>query len=175
MHDTCVIFNPTAGKNRAGRRLRNLQKDWAGRVDFLPTQGPGHAVELAVSGRTNGYRVVTAAGGDGTVHEVVNGLAPGSAARRAVCHRAHRLGQRFRPQSRLASNRNPGTVCTVDAGVVRDPPAGRRRVLHLLPGSGIQRGRHPRIAKVRGFKAWPSTAWQRCEPCGTAIAVRPWK
>lgn len=40
----------------------------------MPTQGPGHAVEVARTAVTNGYRRIIAAGGDGTVHEVANGI-----------------------------------------------------------------------------------------------------
>jgi diacylglycerol kinase family enzyme len=42
--------------------------------DFRPTEGPGHAVELARQAANAGFAVVGAAGGDGTVHEVANGL-----------------------------------------------------------------------------------------------------
>ena len=38
------------------------------------TEHPGHAIELARKARSEGRRLVVAAGGDGTVHEVVNGL-----------------------------------------------------------------------------------------------------
>ena len=72
--ERCVIFNPTAGKHRAGRRLEKVRQDWGDRVRFLPTDHAGHAVELARQAALDGYRVVTAAGGDGTAHEVVNGL-----------------------------------------------------------------------------------------------------
>ncbi len=126
MHDTCVIFNPAAGKKRAGRRLQKLQTDWARSVDFLPTQGPGHAVELARQAAQNGYRVVTAAGGDGTVHEVVNGLL--LAQRPEVRFAIIPIGSANDFAYSLDCHRttNPGTVCTVDAGVVRDP-TGRKK------------------------------------------------
>lgn len=42
---------------------------------ILVTDGPGHATTLAEAARREGYAVVVAAGGDGTVSEVVNGLA----------------------------------------------------------------------------------------------------
>lgn len=38
------------------------------------TERPGHAIELARKARSEGRRLVVAVGGDGTVHEVVNGL-----------------------------------------------------------------------------------------------------
>jgi YegS/Rv2252/BmrU family lipid kinase len=48
--------------------------------DLALTEGPGHAIELARAAKQQGYAVVAAAGGDGTISEVVNGLvqaAPG--------------------------------------------------------------------------------------------------
>jgi diacylglycerol kinase (ATP) len=72
--ERCVIFNPAAGKQRAGRRLDQIARQWRGHVDFLPTTHSGHAVELARQAALDGYPMVVAAGGDGTAHEVINGL-----------------------------------------------------------------------------------------------------
>jgi diacylglycerol kinase family enzyme len=72
--ELCVIFNPAAGKNRARRRLERLRAGCGERVDFWPTERAGHAAELARQAAGSGYRVVAAAGGDGTAHEVLNGL-----------------------------------------------------------------------------------------------------
>jgi diacylglycerol kinase family enzyme len=69
-----VIFNPAAGKRRARRRLDAVRQDWRAGAAFWPTQRPGHAVELARAAAEGGFEVVAAAGGDGTVHEVANGL-----------------------------------------------------------------------------------------------------
>ena len=51
-----------------------------GELDIFPTERPGHATELAASAAGEGYELVAAAGGDGTVHEVVNGLVSGDRA-----------------------------------------------------------------------------------------------
>jgi diacylglycerol kinase family enzyme len=69
-----VIFNPTAGRGRAGRRLQQLRRELANRAVFEPTRAPGHGEELALMAARNGFLMVAAAGGDGTVHEVANGL-----------------------------------------------------------------------------------------------------
>ncbi len=72
--ELCVIFNPAAGKNRGRRRLEQIRRSWGPHVDFRPTQHAGHATELAEQAAREGFAVVAAAGGDGTAHEVLNGL-----------------------------------------------------------------------------------------------------
>ena len=72
--ERCVIFNPAAGKQRARKRLDQIARQWRGHVDFLATTHTGHAVGLARQAALDGYDMVVAAGGDGTAHEVVNGL-----------------------------------------------------------------------------------------------------
>ena len=72
-----VIANPAAGRGRHAvlpRLVRALQA--AGLAHQVePTRGPGHATELARAAVTQrDLRYVVAVGGDGTVHEVVNGL-----------------------------------------------------------------------------------------------------
>lgn len=72
--ELCVIFNPAAGKYRAAKRLEKLRESWGTHVSFKPTSHPGHASELAAEAARAGFSVVAAAGGDGTVHEIANGL-----------------------------------------------------------------------------------------------------
>ena len=69
-----MIFNPAAGRHRAAGRLEKIRRGWGERVEFRPTSHPGHAMELAQTAAREGYRIVAAAGGDGTVHEVANGI-----------------------------------------------------------------------------------------------------
>jgi diacylglycerol kinase family enzyme len=70
----CVIFNPASGKGRAEKRIAEVRDRLGSRVDLQPTQGPGHAEKLALEAAQQGYGIVAAAGGDGTVHEVANGI-----------------------------------------------------------------------------------------------------
>lgn len=70
---TRVVLNPHAG----GGRDEAACRDELGRlpdVEIRATEGPGHAVALAREAVEAGFDRVVAGGGDGTVHEVVNGL-----------------------------------------------------------------------------------------------------
>jgi len=52
---------------------REFQRQgWA--VDVVRTEGPGHGTELAARAARDGVARVVAVGGDGTVHDVANGL-----------------------------------------------------------------------------------------------------
>jgi len=71
-----IIVNPYA--TTVSDRLRNLVVyALQGRyeVEAADTQGAGHATELCREAAHEGYDVVVAFGGDGTVNEVANGLA----------------------------------------------------------------------------------------------------
>ncbi len=72
--DVCVIYNPMSGKGRGTRRLEKLRRALGTCAEFCPTDGPGQAEELAHRAAAAGFAIVAAAGGDGTVHEVANGL-----------------------------------------------------------------------------------------------------
>jgi diacylglycerol kinase (ATP) len=70
----CVIFNPKAARGRAEKRLENLRHNFGSEIELRPTKASGHAEELSLEAAREGFSIVAAAGGDGTVHEVANGL-----------------------------------------------------------------------------------------------------
>lgn len=77
MDKALLIYNPTAEKGYAAQKLPQIKSllEAAGiEYDLVTTQGHGHAIELAKQAVSDGYSLVIAAGGDGTVNEVVNGL-----------------------------------------------------------------------------------------------------
>lgn len=78
MPRTCFIFNPTAGTNRRADFPALLRQYFGSEANgdyaLCPTEGPGHATELARAAAQAGCRVVVAVGGDGTVNEVGQGL-----------------------------------------------------------------------------------------------------
>jgi len=71
---TCVIYNPAAGRGKAEKLLNELRAELGGEIELRPSREPGHAVELAREAAEEGFARVVAAGGDGTVHEVANGV-----------------------------------------------------------------------------------------------------
>lgn len=80
---TAVIFNPTARGEKANTLRAQLAAAAAGGrqgaidgpIVLMPTRGPGDATTLARDAVAAGFTTVVAAGGDGTVNEVVNGVA----------------------------------------------------------------------------------------------------
>ena len=72
---SCVIVaNPKAGRGRALDVLRDALTGSELDARVVATQAPGHGIDVAAKARADGVPLVVAAGGDGTLHEVVNGL-----------------------------------------------------------------------------------------------------
>jgi diacylglycerol kinase (ATP) len=72
-----IIYNPTANQGRAGGLLpqvKDLLHQQGITFDLTLTERPGHALELSRQLAEDGCPLVVAAGGDGTVNEVINGL-----------------------------------------------------------------------------------------------------
>ena len=79
-----IISNPVAGKNKSKKNLETAQSVFAEHGVSFEThlsQGVGDATQIARSLAENGETEIIALGGDGTLHEVLNGLADPTA-----CH-----------------------------------------------------------------------------------------
>ena len=73
-----IVYNPTAGQSpdlqNTLDRVANLWRDLGWQVQIAATTSPGDATTKARQASQSGYHAVVAAGGDGTVNEVMNGL-----------------------------------------------------------------------------------------------------
>jgi diacylglycerol kinase (ATP) len=82
-----AIVNPAAGGGRsaklAGPALARLREGGIA-VDVIASTGPGHAVDLAREGYSQGYRRFVAVGGDGTAHEILNGIFSGGSPQKRI-------------------------------------------------------------------------------------------
>jgi YegS/Rv2252/BmrU family lipid kinase len=74
---TLLIVNPAAGGGRAGRTIgavRAVIERRLGPVDLVASERPGHALDLGRDAASAGRTSIVAVGGDGTLHEVANGI-----------------------------------------------------------------------------------------------------
>ncbi len=70
---TCVIFNPAAKGQKAGR-FRRCLATIGNECELKRTAAPGDARRLAAAAVAEGFETIIAAGGDGTLNEVLNGM-----------------------------------------------------------------------------------------------------
>lgn len=79
MPDIAVILNPRARSERAQGLVDELRR-LVPEAEFFFTEAAGGARRLAAQAARDGFRIVVAGGGDGTVNEVANGIAGSGAA-----------------------------------------------------------------------------------------------
>jgi len=78
--DALLIYNPTSGRKRNSRfeeieRATRILKDAGVATELAPTTAPGSATRIALQAVEQRRGMVIACGGDGTINEIVNGLA----------------------------------------------------------------------------------------------------
>ncbi len=141
-----LIANPTAGRGRQPVLPRLRAALEARGLDHVAvtTKGPGHAAVLAREAvEERGIRFVVAVGGDGTVHEVVNGLVDPETGPRGEkvilgvvpagsgCDFARTFGLDRSPET-LARHLDGSTLYPIDIGRVRLTGRGDRPVTFLF-------------------------------------------
>ena len=158
-----IILNPMADMGnawRVARDLRSITKQHGG-VDWSGTVYPGHAIELAQQAGEQGYDMVIAMGGDGTVHEVINGIMQISEDKRPVLgvvpvgsgnDFAHGINVSRKPTEALTRALD-GKASVVDLGLMTDEHQRKEYFDNTL---GIGFGavvtiRSHRLPLLRGF------------------------
>lgn len=146
---TMVILNPAADRGHAAELAAPIQAKLraATTFDWVETNGPAHAIELAEDAARAGYETIVAAGGDGTVHEVVNGILrasadEGTSARLGLIpigsgnDFAWMTGALLNDPQQAAQRVTTGQTRRVDAGWVRDERGDAQR-RYFANGVGI--------------------------------------
>lgn len=134
MHDVpgrpLLVVNPASGGGKTGKvfdSLRTTIQATLGPVRVAFTERRGHAIELTREGVRDGHQLIVAVGGDGTFHEVVNGvmdeqLASGKKARVGLI--AQGTGGDFRKTLGL-EHRLDHYLAALGRGTTRDIDVGR--------------------------------------------------
>ena len=162
-HPVKLIINPNADLGRAWRLAADLRPvaDEFGGADWTGTVYPTHASELAQQAADEGYELVVAVGGDGTVHEVVNGLMRVPAEQRPRMgvvpmgsgnDFAHALGMDRRPAYALRQVLT-GQTRHLDVGLLEDD-RGRKEYFDNTVGIGFDATvtiRSRNLTALRGF------------------------
>lgn len=158
-----IILNPMADMGNAWKIANDLRPILSeyGNADWSGTVYPTHATELAKQAGEQGYERIIAMGGDGTVHEVVNGIMQLPGGRRPVLgvvpvgsgnDFAHAIGVPLESDRALACALGGG-ASPVDLGVMTDEH-GRKEYFDNTLGIGFDAVvtiRSHRLPVVRGF------------------------
>ena len=157
-----IVFNPAAGRRRAHLLWRVLDVLVANgmRLELAQTTRPGHAQVLARDAAQQGERMIVAAGGDGTIAEVANGLM-GSSAKLGVIPLgtanvlAHELSLPFAPRA-VAAALAFGRTRPIWPGLAIGPEGSRLFVQMLGVGFDAHVVHHlsPRLKRACGRGAY---------------------
>jgi diacylglycerol kinase (ATP) len=159
-----IILNPMADMGNAWRVARDLRSitEQHGGVDWSGTVYPGHAIQLARQAGEEGYDIVIAMGGDGTVHEVVNGLMQAAENKRPILgvvpvgsgnDFAHSI-QASKDSNVALTRALTGDASSVDLGLMTDEINGRSEYFDNTLGLGfgaIVTIRSHKLPILRGF------------------------
>lgn len=180
-----LILNPMADMGAAwnvARDLRPIIKEYAGTVSWSGTVYPGHASELAKQAGDEGYDLVVALGGDGTVHEVVNGLMQVEVQKRPAMgivpigsgnDFAFACGIPTNPKEAMSLALH-GETTPVDLGLMTDKN-GRQEYIDNTLGIGFDAVvtiRSHKLPIVRGFMMYLTAVLQTIISNSTAVGMK---
>ena len=159
-----LIVNPAAGAGKTAKKwpqIMALLKSLGVDFKYDMTEAPGHAIELAKTAAKKGYKFVVSVGGDGTIHEIVNGLHQAGANGEVAVGiintgtgadyiRTLGVPRRYKDACKclLSSNRR-----TVDLGVVEYTKDGQRQKRLFVNFAGIGFDAEVVKATTEKFKA----------------------
>jgi diacylglycerol kinase (ATP) len=164
-HKVKLILNPIADMGRAWKTansLRPIAQEFKGELSWSGTVYPGHAIELARQAAEEGCDMVIALGGDGTVHEVMNGLMQVPENKRPVMgvvpigsgnDFAYSIGLTQKSAHALAHALTGENIQTVDIGLMTDEH-GRKEYFDNTLGIGFDAVvtiRSHKLPIVKGF------------------------
>ena len=161
-----LILNPMADMGRAWKAandLRPIVQEFQGEISWSGTVYPTHAIELARQAAEEGYDLVIAMGGDGTAHEVINGLMQMPERKRPVLgvvpigsgnDFAHALGVPKKSDHALVHALKGEKISTIDIGMMTDEHSGRKEYFDNTIGAGFDAVvtiRSHKLPIVKGF------------------------
>jgi diacylglycerol kinase (ATP) len=158
-----IILNPMADMGNAYKVANDLRPIIAehGNADWSGTVYPTHATELTKQAAEHGYDMVIAMGGDGTVHEIINGLMQVPEANRPILgvvpvgsgnDFAHSIGVPMQSDHALVHALR-GEPSNIDIGLMTDEN-GRQEYFDNTVGVGFDAVvtiRSHKLPIVRGF------------------------
>jgi YegS/Rv2252/BmrU family lipid kinase len=160
-----LILNPMADLGRAWKTandLRPIAQEFRGELSWSGTVYPTHAIELAKQAAEEGCDLVVALGGDGTVHEVMNGLMQVPTDRRPILgvvpigsgnDFAYSMGITTKSDQALANALKAENIQIVDVGLITDEN-GRTEYFDNTLGIGFDTVvtiRSHKLPIVKGF------------------------
>ena len=142
-----VIVNPVAGANSTRRKwphINNRLKDIGLSFDYEYTEDVGHATEIAKAAANEGYQNIVAVGGDGTVHEVANGILSSNSTEIPLGVISTGTGSDFIRSVGLPRNYNSACSCligqrrlVIDVGVVEYQCKGQTLRRFFVNAAGV--------------------------------------
>jgi YegS/Rv2252/BmrU family lipid kinase len=160
-----LILNPMADMGRAWKTandLRPIAQEFQGELTWSGTVYPTHAIDLAKQAAEEGCDMVVAMGGDGTVHEVMNGLMQIPESKRPVMavvpigsgnDFAYSIGITQKPSHALDHALKAENIQPIDIGLLTDEH-GRKEYFDNTLGIGFDAVvtiRSHKLPIVKGF------------------------